>query len=219
MTLKTQNCLKCYKASPPNQNINKPSTNESPNHQEGILSNVNTTAINVNQSTINTDLTLTLPIMERTPLNPSFMAQEMLVLLSLQHIVIISNLIMKQFLSQTPSPSPTHSRLSLSHAPTPSLINVNSIYKKTQTCDASVGITPIKSAEPVLLKFFPYLMEKPALLVLLSDQVETHRCTRPTLWKRSDNLALTLWTRSPKSYDEFRKSGLLLPSPKSFIII
>ena len=29
------------------------------------------------------------------------------------------------------------------------------------------------------------------------------------------SLALTLWTRSPKNYDELCKSGLLLPSPKT----
>ena len=213
MTVKTQKCVKCYKASRPNKNINKPSAIESPNHQGEISNNVTTTAINVNQSTTHKS---------KIDSNPSDDVNN-----SFQSAVygtsdVVPNIPAtdcdnSKHNNETVS-TPTHSRLSLSHATTPSPINVNSFYKKTQTCDASVGTTPIKSAKQVLLKFFPYLMEKPALLGLLSDQVETakHKDARGRRYEKEViSLALTLWTRSPKNYDELRKSGLLLPSPKT----
>ena len=143
MIVTTQKCVKCYKASRPNKNINKPSAIESPNHQEEISNNVK----NSFQSAVygTSDVVPNIPATDCDNSKHN---------------------------NETVS-TPTHSRLSLSHATTPSPINVNSFYKKTQTCDASVGTTPIKSAKQVLLKFFPYLTEKPALLGLLSDQVET----------------------------------------------
>ena len=114
--------------------------------------------------------------------------------------------------------TPINKGQKLSYDNTPSPIPSKSFYSKPQTCDASVGTTPIKSTKQVLLKFFPYLQEKPLLLALVSDQVDMaqHKDARGRRYdKQIVSLALTLWTRSPKNYEELRKSGFLLPSSKT----
>ena len=102
---------------------------------------------------------------------------------------------------------------------TPSPIHVEIFYeKKMSTREMAVGTTPLKTSSQVLLKFFPYLQNRPQLMHLISQQVvsaqhKDHRSRRYD--KEIISLALTLWTRSPNSYEELLKAGVLFPSPNT----
>ena len=86
---------------------------------------------------------------------------------------------------------------------------------KTNHTHMCVGTTPLKSSKDVLLKFFPYLSDKPKLLNLLSQQVDMaqHKDSRRRRYDREIlSLTLTLWTRSPRNYIELLNAGFLFPS-------
>ena len=84
------------------------------------------------------------------------------------------------------------------------------------TSDMAVGTTPLKTPTDVLMKFFPHLAKHPKLLQIISDQVSLAAQEDPR-GRRYDkaivSLALTLWTRSPHSYQELLNAGFIFPSP------
>jgi hypothetical protein len=82
------------------------------------------------------------------------------------------------------------------------------------SCDVSVGTTPLRSPTDVMLKYFPHLTMHEKLLCNISQQVklaEKHPKGR-RYEKDLISLALTLWTRSPRNYEELLKSGFIFPS-------
>ena len=86
----------------------------------------------------------------------------------------------------------------------------------TSHCDASVGTTPLKSPEDVLLKYFPYLKSQNKLLGLVTEQIGLAEQNDPR-GRRYDkemiSLSLSLWCTSPKNYQKLRDSGFIMPSP------
>ena len=86
----------------------------------------------------------------------------------------------------------------------------------TSHCDASVGTTPLKSPEDVLLKYFPYLKSQNKLLGLVAEQIGLAEQNDPR-GRRYDkemiSLSLSLWCTSPKNYQKLRDSGFIMPSP------
>ena len=122
-------------------------------------------------------------------------------------------------ISQPDLSTPTASKKPrVDYRSTPSPLSVKMFYEKKTTADAAVGTTPVKSAQQLLLKFFPYLQSRPQLVHLISEQVKTaqHSDARGRRYdKEILSLALTLWTRSPKSYNELIKAGFLFPSPNT----
>ena len=105
---------------------------------------------------------------------------------------------------------------------TPSPIPVNQFFNKNKsTRDIAVGTTPIKSSSQLLLKFFPYLENRPQLVHMISEQVKgaEHKDARGRRYnKEVISLALTLWTRCPKSYSELLKAGFIFPSPNTLVL-
>ena len=97
-------------------------------------------------------------------------------------------------------------------------LDEQSTPKKSKFCDASVGTSPLRNSSDVLIKFFPYLQQQTSLLHLLSEQVDMAQKQDPRgrrYDKETLSLALTLWTRSPRNYQELLGAGILLPSART----
>ena len=84
--------------------------------------------------------------------------------------------------------------------------------------DASVGTTPLKTVEEVLVKYFPHLKQHDKLLHNLTDQISLAHIPDPRgrrYEKDLISLAIILWTRSPQNYKELIHAGYILPSPRT----
>ena len=130
----------------------------------------------------------------------------------------------KGFLTMTGSSNLCSTCLNLFYEPkqkqpmpstTPSAASMpSSTPDKATHCDANVGTTPLKTTNDVLLKFFPHLKQQTNLLTLLSEQIQL--AAKDPRGRRYEKdlicLSLSLFTKSPRNYEELLKAGFILPS-------